>query len=258
LKFTVLTVFPELIEAGASQGVLGQARKKGLLSVESVQLREFSDDAHRSVDDRPYGGGDGMIMMAEVLEKALATVSSPGKVIYLSPQGPTLTDRKLRELSKEANLTLICGRYGGIDQRFINEFVDEELSIGDYVLSGGELAALVVVDGVSRLIPGVLGHAESPQQDSFAHGTLEHPNFTRPRDWKGQGVPEVLLSGNHGKIEAWKLSVSRLVTLQKRPDLLNSLSSADWRNLKAFWKTLTPFELESCGLSGLSESSFQI
>nr|WP_295904801.1 tRNA (guanosine(37)-N1)-methyltransferase TrmD [uncultured Bdellovibrio sp.] len=220
LTIDVITLFPEMIETAVSHGVLGQALKSDLLSVKAHTPREFASDRHRTVDDRPFGGGDGMIMLPETLEKTIQKVQhKTSKIVYLSPQGKTLTDETARALSKEEHLVFICGRYGGIDQRIINEYVDEELSIGDYVLSGGELGALVVIDALARFIPGVLGHDDSAQKDSFSEGLLEHPNFTRPREYLNQEVPEVLLSGNHKLIEEWKHKVSALVTLKKRPDL---------------------------------------
>lgn len=259
MKFRVVTLFPELIEAGLASGVVGQALKKALLAVDCIQPRDFAEGVHKAVDDRPFGGGDGMIMMPEILEKCVerAREAGPTRVIYLSPQGPRLTDAKVRELAREASVTLICGRYGGIDQRALNRFVDEELSIGDYVLSGGELAALVVVDAVARMIPGVLGHQESAHADSFAGGLLEHPNFTRPREWRGEAVPEALLSGNHGRIEEWKSLLARLVTLKKRPELLGSLAPADWEKLRKAWEAMPPAERVACGLEGLKPEDFR-
>lgn len=220
LQIDVITLFPEMIEGAVSHGVLGQALKGDLLSVKAHNPREFAQDRHRTVDDRPFGGGDGMIMLPEALEKTIQKVQHKNsKIIYLSPQGKTLTDAIARDLANEEHLVFICGRYGGIDQRIINVHVDEEISIGDYVLSGGELGALVIVDSVARFIPGVLGHSESSEKDSFSQGLLEHPNFTRPRSYLGQDVPDVLLSGNHKVIDDWKMKVAALVTLRKRPDL---------------------------------------
>jgi len=220
LQIDVITLFPEMIEGAVSYGVLGQALKGELLSVKAHTPREFASDRHRTVDDRPFGGGDGMIMLPETLEKTIQKVQHKNsKVVYLSPQGKTLTDALARDLAGEEHLIFICGRYGGIDQRIINAHVDVEISIGDYVLSGGELGALVIIDSVARFIPGVLGHSESSEKDSFSEGLLEHPNFTRPRTFQEQSVPDVLLSGNHKAIVDWKTKVSALVTLKKRPDL---------------------------------------
>ncbi|CAE79960.1 tRNA (guanosine(37)-N1)-methyltransferase TrmD [Bdellovibrio bacteriovorus] len=272
LKIDVITLFPEMIQGAVSHGVLGQALKGDLLSVQAHTPREFASDKHRTVDDRPFGGGDGMIMLSETLEKSIQKVQHKNsKVIYLSPQGSVLTDDKARELSQAEHLVLICGRYGGIDQRIINTYVDEEISIGDYVLSGGELGALVVIDALSRFIPGVLGHVDSADKDSFSEGLLEHPNFTRPREYLGQDVPEVLLSGNHKLIADWKEKVSALVTLKKRPDLfiiylaeerekyraLKKKKTAEpLKELFKFWQQLSPQDREVLGLEDLNEESF--
>lgn len=272
LKIDVITLFPEMIQGAVSHGVLGQALKGDLLSVQAHTPREFATDKHRTVDDRPFGGGDGMIMLSETLEKSLQNVQHKNsKVIYLSPQGSVLTDDKARELSQAEHLVLVCGRYGGIDQRIINTYVDEEISIGDYVLSGGELGALVVIDALSRFIPGVLGHVDSADKDSFSEGLLEHPNFTRPREYLGQDVPEVLLSGNHKLIADWKEKVSALVTLKKRPDLfiiylaeerekyraLKKKKTAEpLKELFKFWQQLSPEDRKVLGLEELNEESF--
>ncbi|QDK45428.1 tRNA (guanosine(37)-N1)-methyltransferase TrmD [Bdellovibrio sp. ZAP7] len=272
LKVDVITLFPEMIESAVSYGVLGQALKSDRLTVAAHTPREFAADRHKTVDDRPFGGGDGMIMLAETLEKTILKVKHKNsKVIYMSPQGEVLTDEKARALAKEEHLVLICGRYGGIDQRIINSYIDEEISIGDYVLSGGELGALVVVDAVSRFIPGVLGHNESADKDSFSAGLLEHPNFTRPREFQGVVVPEVLLGGNHKLIGEWKDKVSALVTLVKRPDLFQAYlekeneqyrslkkkkKEAPLKELKKFWMNLSEQERQSLGLAELSEEDF--
>lgn len=259
MKFQVVTLFPELIQAGAFAGVLGQALKKNLLTIDVIQPRDFAEGVHRAVDDRPFGGGDGMIMMPDILERCVekARSTGPTRVVYLSPQGAKLTDAKVRDLAKGSSLTLVCGRYGGVDQRALNLFVDEELSIGDYVLSGGELAALVVIDSVARMIPGVLGHQESAHQDSFSEGHLEHPNFTRPREWRGQTVPEALLSGNHVRIAEWKKTLGWLVTLKKRPELLEGLSAEDWGRLWKAWEKIPPAERETCGIADLKPEDFR-
>ncbi|UOF01918.1 tRNA (guanosine(37)-N1)-methyltransferase TrmD [Bdellovibrio reynosensis] len=274
LKVDVITLFPEMIEGAVSHGVLGQAVKSDLLSVKAHTPREFTEDKHRTVDDRPFGGGDGMIMLAEPLKKTIEKVQhNTSKVVYLSPQGRTLNAAIAKEFSKEEHLIFICGRYGGIDQRIINEYVDEELSIGDYVLSGGELGALVIIDALARFIPGVLGHGESAEKDSFSDGLLEQPNFTRPREFLGQDVPEVLVGGNHKVIGEWKDKVSALVTLKKRPDLFreyikvetekyNSLkkkkTAAPIKELKEFFLNLPPQEREVLGLADLREEDFNV
>ncbi len=243
-----------------SAGVFSQAQKSSLLVLSCLNPRDFTSDTHHTVDDRPFGGGDGMIMLSEPLEKSIAIAKSAqpdSRIIYLSPQGKALTHQKARALSQEPGLILLCGRYGGIDQRVINQAVDEEISTGDYVISGGELAACVLMDAVSRFIPGVLGHHESVDNDSFADGLLEHPNFTRPRNYRGQNVPEVLLGGNHKKINEWKHLVSYLVTLQKRPDLIPK--SKTYPSLKAahtLWLSLTEEERMTLGLTALREEDF--
>jgi tRNA (guanine37-N1)-methyltransferase len=259
-QFQVITIFPEMIQAAMSAGVFSQAQKNSLLGLLCINPRDFTSDVHRSVDDRPFGGGDGMIMMLEPLEKSIEKAKSAqpdSKVIYLSPQGKPLTHKKAQALSQEPGLILLCGRYGGIDQRVINQRVDEEISIGDYVISGGELAACVVMDTVSRFIPGVLGHQDSADKDSFGEGVLEHPNFTRPRDYRGQSVPEILLGGNHKKINEWKRLVSYLVTLQKRPDLIEKNKTYQPLNeAHKLWQSLTDGEREILGLAGLKEEDF--
>lgn len=263
LRFDVVTLFPDLIEGAVQHGLLGQALKKDLLQVATVNPRDFTEDRHRTVDDRPFGGGDGMVMLIEPLEKTLAQIAKPSAhVIYLSPQGSVLTDAKARELSTKENVVLICGRYGGIDQRLINHYVDEEISIGDYVLAGGETAALVVIEATSRFVPGVLGHEESPEKDSFAKGLLEEPSFTRPREYLGEEAPEILLSGNHAKILEWKKKVSLLVTLKKRPDLYHKFWKGNGDKkltpgaLREFYANLKDGEKKSLGLENLTEEDF--
>ncbi|NUN06661.1 MAG: tRNA (guanosine(37)-N1)-methyltransferase TrmD [Bdellovibrio sp.] len=274
LRIDVITLFPEMIEGAVTHGVLGQALKKDHLAISAHTPREFANDRHRTVDDRPFGGGDGMIMLAETLEKTLHKVQHKNsKIIYMSPQGKTLTDDLARTFSNEEHLVLICGRYGGIDQRIINSYVDEEVSIGDYVLSGGELGALVLIDAVARFIPGVLGHDESAHKDSFSAGLLEHPNFTRPRVYLEQEVPDVLLSGNHKVIEEWKSKVSALVTLQKRPDLfLEYIHQENLKyqalkkkkkktplvELKSFFMSLSDKDKQVLGLQDLTEEDFNV
>ena len=258
MKFNIVTIFPEMILSGIQQGVLAQGLKKDLIEVEVHQLRDYSLEKHRHIDDRPFGGGDGMIMKAEplydCLEKIKSTDDQDTYVIYLSPQGDVLNETKVRQLAQKKNITLICGRYGGVDQRFITECVNEELSIGDYVLSGGELGALVIVDAVARKIPGVLGHDESSEKDSFASGLLEEAQFTKPRDWRGMSTPEILLSGDHQRIAIYKLKVSLLTTALKRADLFlqNGAEIMQKNKIKAkdlvlFFQTLTLEEKVSLG-----------
>lgn len=274
MKIDVVTLFPEMIENAVSHGVLGQALKENLLAVTAHTPRVHAEDKHRTVDDRPFGGGDGMIMLPETLEKTLIGLKhNTSRVIYLSPQGETLTDAKARALANEKHLVLICGRYGGIDQRVINLHVDEEISIGDYVLSGGELGALVVIDSLARFIPGVLGHEESANKDSFSAGLLEEPHFTRPRRYLDQEVPEILLSGNHKLIAEWKKKVAALVTLKKRPDLFTNYLDQERERVKTlkkkkklnplqelrdFFIALPEKDRQVLGLEGITEEDFNV
>lgn len=258
MKFQVITLFPELIEAGVASGVLGQALKKNLLTVDCVNPREFTDDPHRSVDDRPFGGSDGMVFRPEIAAAAIARARADGPthVIHLSPQGRVLSEQKVRELATRPGLTFLCGRYAGVDQRVLNTDIDEELSIGDYVLSGGELAALVVIDAVARKIPGVLGHHLSAEQDSFAEGLLEGPLFTRPREWRGLKVPEVLFSGHHERIVRWQKAVGALATLARRPELLGGWPPGKRAELLEFWRAMPAEDRAVCGFGALREEDF--
>ena len=210
------------------QGVIGRAVKSGKISVDTFNPRDFTHDRHRTVDDRPYGGGPGMLMMVKPLTDAIHAAKNIGgensKVIYLSPQGKPLDQAGVKRLASIERTILICGRYEGIDERVIESHVDEEVSIGDYVLSGGELPAMVLMDAVARLVPGVLGHKASAVEDSFTDGLLDCPHYTRPEVLEGQKVPEVLLSGDHEKIRQWRLMQSLGRTMQRRPDLLNHLA----------------------------------
>lgn len=222
MRFDAITIFPELFATFLETSLVGRARAAGLLRVELHDLREFTDDRHRSVDDEPYGGGGGMVMKAEPWIRAVRAVGSgrrPWRVL-LSPQGRPLSDAKVREFHDRREVILLCGRYEGIDERVRQRVVDEELSIGDYVVSGGELPAMVVIEAVSRQIPGVVGLAESVIEDSFRSGMLDYPHYTRPREVDGLVVPEVLLSGDHGAVAAWRRQMSLAATREKRPDLL--------------------------------------
>ncbi|AKH69538.1 tRNA (Guanine37-N(1)-) methyltransferase [Spongiibacter sp. IMCC21906] len=225
MDIAVVTLFPEMFDAVSKYGVTGRAVKNGALSIQCCNPRQFTADRHQTVDDRPYGGGPGMVMMAPPLAEAVASakesVGGNAKVIYLSPQGQPLTQSKLEQLAEQSALVMLAGRYEGVDERLISEVVDEELSIGDYVLSGGELAAMVVIDGLSRLLPGVLGHPLSAEQDSFADGLLDCPHYTRPEQFRDLPVPKVLTSGNHEAIRRWRLKQSLGRTWQRRPDLLD-------------------------------------
>ena len=227
MRIDVVTLFPEFVLGAAQVGVVGRAQERRLLEVAAWNPRDYASDRHRTVDDRPFGGGPGMVMLAEPLRQAVraaqAAGTAPGRVIGLSPQGERLTQRKVRELAREPRLLLLCGRYEGIDERFVDEFVDEELSIGDYVLSGGELAAAVLIDAIGRLREGALGNAQSAAQDSFEDGLLDCPHYTRPERDGGQAVPAVLMSGDHAAIRRWRLQQSLGRTWLRRPDLLARL-----------------------------------
>jgi tRNA (guanine37-N1)-methyltransferase len=227
-RFGVVTLFPEMLQMFTQQGVTGRAVKNGKVQVECFNPRDFTHDKHRTVDDRPYGGGPGMLMMVQPLKDAiLAAKQAAGektKVIYLSPQGKKLDQAGVKQLSLHESLILVAGRYEGIDERVIQSQVDEEWSIGDYVLSGGELPAMILMDAISRLVPGVLGHEQSAQQDSFSDGLLDCPHYTRPENLDGKLVPKVLLSGDHDKIRQWRLQQSLGRTWQRRPELLNDLA----------------------------------
>ncbi|MGE6115533.1 tRNA (guanosine(37)-N1)-methyltransferase TrmD [Aeromonas salmonicida] len=227
----VISLFPEMFRAITEHGVTGRAVKSGLLQIECWNPREFTHDKHRTVDDRPYGGGPGMLMMVQPLRDAIhAAKQAAGdgaKVIYLSPQGRKLTQADVTELATNQKLILVAGRYEGIDERVIQTEVDEEWSIGDYVLSGGELPAMTLIDAVSRLVPGVLGDQASAEQDSFTDGLLDHPHYTRPELLDGLAVPEALTSGNHEVIRRWRLKQSLGRTWQRRPELINNLALTD-------------------------------
>ncbi len=224
MRVDVLTLFPEAFTGPLDISIIKRARERGLLDLYVHNIREWALDKHRTVDDYPFGGGHGMVMRVDVLDRALEAVQSMaeprGLVIYLSPQGERLNDRIVRELAREPRLVLVCGRYEGVDERFIEHCVDREISIGDYVLTGGELPAMVLIDAVTRHVPGALGDDASPEDESFADGLLEHPQYTRPAEYKGWRVPEVLLSGHHARIAEWRKQQRLLRTQQRRPDLL--------------------------------------
>lgn len=219
-----VSLFPDMFRAVTEFGITGRAVREGLLTFRSWNPRDFTHDRHRTVDDRPYGGGPGMLMKIQPLRDAIhaARNAAPGKacVVYLSPQGETLTQSVVKSLADEQRLILVSGRYEGVDERLIATEVDREVSLGDFVLSGGELAAMVVIDAVTRLIPGALGHALSAEQDSFADGLLDCPHYTRPEVYEGLAVPEVLLGGHHEQIRRWRLKESLRRTRERRPDLL--------------------------------------
>ena len=222
MQFHVLTIFPEMFASPLDASLLKKAQEKGILSCTVHNLRDYAPGRHRAVDDTPYGGGQGMVMKPEpvvsALEGVCQSLTNPWRV-FLSPRGKTLTQAKVAELVRREVLVLLCGRYEGVDER-VRLFVDEEISIGDYILSGGEMAALVVIDAVARIIPGVVGRHESVEDESFSHGLLEYPHYTRPEEFRGLLVPDVLLSGNHAEITLWRRRQSLLLTLRQRPDLL--------------------------------------
>lgn len=226
MRIEVLTLFPELVEQVARHGMPRIAAEQGQLQLATRNLRDYSTNKWRKVDDRPYGGGPGMVMEAEPLAAAIhASKEALGeaRVVMLSPQGERFDQRWAERLSREPGLILLCGRYEGLDERLLRSEVDLELSLGDFVLSGGELAAMVVIDAIARLLPGVLGHEQSAVEDSFTQGLLDHPHYTRPEEWRGERVPEVLMGGDHAKVARWRLQQALGSTWLKRPDLLEGL-----------------------------------
>ncbi len=221
MKFHILTLFPEMVEQGLNTSIIGRAAAKGLLSINAVNIRDYTTEKHGKVDDYPYGGGAGMLMQAQPVYDACMAVKGdkPTRVIYMTPQGQTFTQEKAQELSKEEELIFLCGHYEGIDERVLEEVVTDYLSIGDYVLTGGELPAMVMIDTISRLVPGVLNNEDSAQTESFADGLLEYPQYSRPEEWHGKKVPPILLSGHHANVEKWRLEQSMERTKERRPDL---------------------------------------
>ena len=220
MKFDVLTLFPEMFET-LKESVIGKALERKIIEINTINIRDFSKNKHKKVDDTPYGGGAGMVMMPDVVYDSYMSIphKENAKVIYLSPKGKVLNQQKVEELSKQEHLILLCGHYEGIDQRVLDEIVDEEISIGDYVLTGGELPAMVLIDSVSRYVEGVL-NKESVSEESFTNGLLEYPQYTRPEVFLNKKVPEILLSGHHENIKKWRREQSLEITKQKRPDLL--------------------------------------
>lgn len=227
MRFAVITVFPEMLCAVTDFGVTGRAVKNGLIEVSSWNPRNYTGDKHRTVDDRPYGGGPGMVMMmpplCAAIRDAKQSLSGISKVIHLTPQGRRLDQDGIRELANTESLILVSGRYEGIDERVIESEVDEEWSVGDYVLSGGELAAMIIIDAITRTIPGVLGHTDSAREDSFFDGMLDYPHYTRPEVYEGKNIPEILMSGDHEKIRRWRMKMALGRTWLRRPELLDHL-----------------------------------
>jgi tRNA (guanine37-N1)-methyltransferase len=216
---TVLTLFPEMFPGPLGQSLAGRALNEGVWALETVDIRAFARDKHRSVDDAPFGGGAGMVMRPDVVDAAIAASHAGGPLIYLTPRGSLLTQGLVRDLAQRERITLLCGRFEGVDQRVLDAHGAEEVSLGDYVLSGGEPAALALMDAVVRLLPGVTGNAESLAEESFEWGLLEYPHYTRPQEWQGRAVPEVLVSGHHEKVRAWRRRQAEEVTRRRRPDL---------------------------------------
>lgn len=230
LRINILTIFPEMFSGFFSSSILGRAQEQGLIEIRTTDIRPFSSSKHHNTDDYPFGGGAGMVMMAQPVIDAMNSLSAEypsARRIYLGPRGKKLTSSLARSLSKEKELILLCGHYEGVDQRALDSCFDEEISIGDYILTGGEPAAVVLVDCISRFIPGVLGSADSPEEESFSDGLLEYPQYTRPRTLNGMEVPEILLNGDHAKIRVWRRRESLKATLISRPDLLETASLDD-------------------------------
>lgn len=279
MKFSYITLFPDLIRSYLSDALLARAEVQGILQFAVHSLREFSQNNYRSVDDKPFGGGDGVVIEPEPLRLCLESCLSSDevrtkkiRVVYLSPQGSLFNSTKKQELLQYEQLIFICGRYGGVDQRFISEFIDEEISIGNYVLSGGELPALVITETLSRAIPGVLGDLQSQAADSLSEewqGLLEAPQFTRPQEWRGMSVPQVLTSGHHQKIKDWQMILSYLVTMAKRPELVGDrkkflqslyekkIVSVDFlKRVDEVFLSLSKEEKKLLGLQGLERSDY--
>ena len=245
MNFHVLTLFPEMIEQGMHTSIIGRAIAGGYLSIDAINIRDYAFNKHQKVDDYPYGGGAGMLMQAEPVYLAYESVQKKlgyrPRVVYLTPQGEVFHQTMAKELAKEKDLVFLCGHYEGIDERVLDEIVTDYVSIGDYVLTGGELPAMVMMDSISRMVPGVLSNQESGETESFAENLLEYPQYSRPEEWHGQKVPPVLLSGHHANIEAWRREQSILRTAKRRPDLLKKadLTNKEWsqvRQWKKEWK----------------------
>jgi tRNA (guanine37-N1)-methyltransferase len=231
MKFDLVTIFPRMVEAGLAEGVISRGVERGLLDIKVHDLREYTIDRHRSVDDVPYGGGPGMVMKPEPLARAVEDIQArrgnPDTVVLLSPQGRRFTQAEAARMSRLRHVALLCGRYEGMDERVRTLVATEELSIGDYVLSGGELPALVIVDVISRLIPGVVGDARSVEEDSFSRGLLDYPHYTRPSEFSGEKVPDVLMSGHHEQVRRWRKKTAIQRTLERRPELLDMAALDD-------------------------------
>lgn len=240
MRFDVITIFPQMIEQAAAWGVIGKAAQQNLLTIHAVDLRDYCHDSYRQVDDTPYGGGPGMVMKPEPFFEAVDDIKDrspgPAHVVLLTPQGATFNQAKARDLAKHEHLILLCARYEGVDERVCEALVDEEISVGDYVLSGGELAALIIIDAVSRLVPGVLGNENSIEQESHSEKLLEYPQYTRPAQYRGMSVPDVLAHGYHEQIRVWRRIQALKRTAERRPDMFAAadFTDEDWKLLGEF------------------------
>lgn len=251
MNFHVLTLFPVMIEQGMHTSIIGRAIAGGYLSIDAINIRDYAFNKHQKVDDYPYGGGAGMLMQAEPVYLAYESVQKKlgyrPRVVYLTPQGEVFHQTMAKELAKEKDLVFLCGHYEGIDERVLDEIVTDYVSIGDYVLTGGELPAMVMMDSISRMVPGVLSNQESGETESFAENLLEYPQYSRPEEWHGQKVPPVLLSGHHANIEAWRREQSILRTAKRRPDLLKKadLTNKEWSQVRQWKKEWKAAETEA-------------
>lgn len=251
MNFHVLTLFPEMVEQGMHTSIIGRAIAGGYLSIDAINIRDYAFNKHQKVDDYPYGGGAGMLMQAEPVYLAYESVQKKlgyrPRVVYLTPQGEVFHQTMAKELAKEKDLVFLCGHYEGIDERVLDEIVTDYVSIGDYVLTGGELPAMVMMDSISRMVPGVLSNQESGETESFAENLLEYPQYSRPEEWHGQKVPPVLLSGHHANIEAWRREQSILRTAKRRPDLLKKadLTNKEWSQVRQWKKEWKAAETEA-------------
>jgi len=251
MNFHVLTLFPEMIEQGMHTSIIGRAIAGGYLSIDAINIRDYAFNKHQKVDDYPYGGGAGMLMQAEPVYLAYESVQKKlgyrPRVVYLTPQGEVFHQTMAKELAKEKDLVFLCGHYEGIDERVLDEIVTDYVSIGDYVLTGGELPAMVMMDSISRMVPGVLSNQESGETESFAENLLEYPQYSRPEEWHGQKVPPVLLSGHHANIVAWRREQSILRTAKRRPDLLKKadLTNKEWSQIRQWKKEWKAAETEA-------------
>ena len=239
LCFHIVSLFPSFFDSALSTGLMERALEKGILSVDVTDPREFTQDRHRHVDDRPYGGGPGMVLQPDPIVRALRSLPRPGRMLCMSPSGRAASQEFMRELAREEDITILCGRYEGFDGRLFDLFPLEETSVGDIVLNGGEAAALAVIEAVSRLVPGFMGKEESGDEESFSESLLEYPQYTRPAEWHGKEVPEVLLSGNHAKIDEWRRMQSLMITAERRPDLYSRVTLTK-QDIKSFSRSGIP------------------